>query len=188
MHDARNLVANKQTQPLNKRRNAQKMQRSICDWHSGRLVWQQHRCLLECHHGLQHLGQRRAWCQFGAIHCRLSSSPLSSSTSGASSEPYLILTMMVRMWRIFYGDNLWVGLHLWRQLHQTSHSPQWRAIGRKLVISYCDHVDDNNYNNYMKVGVRIGRCQCPLLWPGLAHAGRFILPLLLFIMMITIFL
>ena len=31
MHDARNLVANKQTQPLNKRRNAQKMQRSICD-------------------------------------------------------------------------------------------------------------------------------------------------------------
>ena len=31
MHDARNLVANKQTQLLNKRRNAQKMQRSICD-------------------------------------------------------------------------------------------------------------------------------------------------------------
>ena len=31
MHDARNLVANKQTQPLNKRRNAQNMQRSICD-------------------------------------------------------------------------------------------------------------------------------------------------------------
>ena len=106
--------------------------------------------------------------------------PLTWSQPSSSQESIMTLKsgIMVRMWRILYCDHLWVGVHLWRQLHKTSHSSQWRATGRKLVC-WCRYNDRIlwwwwNYKN-VKVGVRNSRWgqQFPLLWPGLSHTGHF---------------
>ena len=183
MHDARNLLANKQTQPLN---NKEK-----CTKDATKHLWLTFRTFgMTAAPLLIGMSSRTStpWAKEGLMSIR-----------GNSLQVIIIAFILVNIWRL-----IWALSNPYHDGQDVEDILRWQSLGRPSPLAATtsdftftamesdwtkagDHVDDNNYNNYMKVGVRIGRCQCPLLWPGLAHAGRFILPLLLIIMMITIF-